>query len=117
MISPASEVKILPLIQANAEKEISNLDKYLTPESDPFAAMNAAYWQDGLFIHVPENINVSKPIFILHLNDVTKSQALVHTRILGIVEKGSQLSVIEKFDSVGSNPAFHNFSEEWIVKE
>ncbi|MBK8292608.1 MAG: Fe-S cluster assembly protein SufD [Flammeovirgaceae bacterium] len=117
VISPASEVKILPLIQANAEKEISNLDKYLTPESDPFAAMNAAYWQDGLFIHVPENINVSKPIFILHLNDVTKSQALVHTRILGIVEKGSQLSVIEKFDSVGSNPAFHNFSEEWIVKE
>jgi Fe-S cluster assembly protein SufD len=30
---------------------------------------------------------------------------------------GSQLSIIEKFDSVGSNPVFHNFSEEWVVKE
>ncbi|MDZ7645727.1 MAG: hypothetical protein U5K54_00325 [Cytophagales bacterium] len=36
------------------------LDKYLTPESDPFAAMNAAYWQEGLFIHVPENTTVSQ---------------------------------------------------------
>ncbi|MDZ7645728.1 MAG: hypothetical protein U5K54_00330 [Cytophagales bacterium] len=25
--------------------------------------------------------------------------------------------MIEKFDSIGANPAFHNFSEEWIVKE
>jgi Fe-S cluster assembly protein SufD len=42
---------------------------------------------------------------------------MVHTRVLGILEKGSQLSVIEKFDSMGEHPVFHNFSEEWIVKE
>jgi Fe-S cluster assembly protein SufD len=118
--SPESEIKIKTLSQAfNEDTAIINscLDKILGPESDPFAAMNSAFWQDGLFIHVPENTNVIKPIFILHLNDAGKGQVISHTKILGLLEKGSQLSVIEKFDSVGAHAVFHNFSEEWIVKE
>jgi len=120
IISPEREVKIKTLSQAfKSDSAIvaTYLDKVLTLESDPFAAMNAAFWQEGLFIHVPENTNVTKPVFILHLNDAGENQVISQTKILGILEKGSQLSVVEKFDSVGSNPVFHNFSEEWIVKE
>jgi len=120
IVSLESEVKIIPLtkaFQTNNDEITTWLDKVLTPESDPFAAMNSALWQEGLFIHVPENTSVVKPIFILHVNDASQEQVIVHTRILGILEKGSQLSVVEKFDSVGENPVFHNFSEEWIVKE
>jgi len=120
IISPDSEVRIRTLSEAFKSDSATiaiYLDKVLTLESDPFAAMNAAFWQEGLFIHVPENTNVSKPIFILHLNDAGKNQVISQTKILGILEKGSQLSVVEKFDSIGSNPVFHNFSEEWIVKE
>jgi Fe-S cluster assembly protein SufD len=36
---------------------------------------------------------------------------------LGVLEKGSQLSVIEKSDSIGKQPVFHNFTEEWVVSE
>ena len=60
--SPESEVKIKTLSQAfNEDTAIINsyLDKILGTESDPFAAMNSAFWQDGLFIHVPENTNSS----------------------------------------------------------
>lgn len=120
IISPENEVKIKTLSEAflaDSATIASFLDKVLTPESDPFAAMNSAFWQDGVFIHVPENKNVSKPVFILHLNDAGETQVISQTKILGILEKGSQLSVIEKFDSIGSHPVFHNFSEEWIVKE
>lgn len=120
IISPESEVRIKTLSQAfksDPATIASYFDKVLTPESDPFAALNSAFWQEGLFIHVPENTNVSKPVFILHLNDAGVGQVISQTKVLGIVEKGSQLSVVEKFDSIGSNPVFHNFSEEWIVKE
>jgi len=120
IISPESEVKIKTLSEAfksDGATIASYLDKVLTPESDPFAAMNAAFWQEGLFIHVPENTNVTKPVFILHLNDAGENQVISQTKILGILEKGSQLSIVEKFDSIGSHPVFHNFSEEWIVKE
>lgn len=120
IISPEKEVKIKILSQAfktDSTLVESYFDKILNPESDPFAAMNSAFWQEGLFIHVPENTNVSKPLFILHLNDAGNDQIISQTKILGIIEKGSQLSVIEKFDSIGSNSVFHNFSEEWVVKE
>lgn len=120
IISPEKEVKIKILSHAfktDSTYVDSYFDKILNPESDPFAAMNSALWQEGLFIHVPENTNVSKPLFILHLNDAGNDQLISQTKILGILEKGSQLSVIEKFDSIGSNPVFHNFSEEWVVKE
>jgi Fe-S cluster assembly protein SufD len=120
IISPESEVKIKTLTQAfksDSEAIASYLDKVLHPESDLFAAMNSALWQEGLFIHVPENTTVTKPVFLLHVNDAVKEQVIVHSRVLGILEKGSQLSVVEKFDSTGENPVFHNFSEEWVVKE
>lgn len=120
VISPESEVRINTLSEAfrsDSSLVSSYLDKVLHPEKDPFTAMNSAFWQEGLFIHVPENTNVSKPLFILHLNDAGNDQIISQTKILGIIERGSQLSVIEKFDSIGSNLVFHNFSEEWVVKE
>lgn len=94
-----------------------HFNKYLNIESDPFAAMNSAFWQEGVFIYVPENTVVSKPVFILQVTDATQTQNITQTRILGIVEKGSSVSIIEKSDSVGANEVFHNFAEEWIVKD
>jgi Fe-S cluster assembly protein SufD len=64
IISPESEVKIKALNAAfntDGATLAPYFDKVLNPESDPFAAMNSALWQDGLFIHVPANTNVSNP--------------------------------------------------------
>lgn len=78
---------------------------------------NSAAWQEGVFIHVPENTSVNKPVFILQLNDASSEQIVTQTRILGVLEKGATVSVIEKSDSIGTNVVFHNFAEEWVVKE
>ena len=120
IISPEIQVKVKTLWEAfQSDKEIVNkyFDKLVNSEVDPFAAMNAAFWQEGIFINVPENTVVEKPFFILHLNDSSHSQVIAHTRLLIIVGKESQLTVIEKFDSIGSNPVFHTFSEEFVIKE
>lgn len=120
IISPESELKISSLkdaVQSDKATVESYFNKVLSSENDAFAALNTALWQDGVFIHVPENTYVEKPVFILHIQDATKNQVISHTRILGVVEKSSQLSVIEKSDSTGSQPVFHNFSEEWVIKE
>lgn len=91
--------------------------KNLPTESDSFVAMNSAFWQSGIFIHVKENTNVEKPVLILHVNDAQNAQVNSQTRLLAIVEKNSSLSVIEKFESVGDNYVFHNLCEEIVVKE
>jgi Fe-S cluster assembly protein SufD len=120
IVSPSSEISIIKLSEAFTHRNTLT-EKYfgnvLDAASDAYAALNTAYWQEGILIHVPENTSVEKPVFILHLNDATAAQVISHTRVLGIIEKGSTVSVIEKSDSIGSNAVFHNFAEEWIVKE
>lgn len=120
IVSLESEVTITTLSEAfrkehPAIKEYFN--KNLHTETDSFAALNSAGWQEGVFIHVQENTAVNKPIFILQVNDGSQSQVLTQTRILGVLEKGSSISIIEKSDSTGNQNVFHNFAEEWIIKE
>ena len=120
IISPEAQIKVKTLSEAfHSEKEIVNqyFDKLVNSEVDSLAAMNSASWQEGLFIHVPQNIKVEKPVFILHINDAATSQVITHTRLLAVVENNSELTVIEKFNTIGSQPAFHTFSEEFVIKE
>ncbi|MBL7872675.1 MAG: Fe-S cluster assembly protein SufD [Cyclobacteriaceae bacterium] len=113
-------VKVKTLSEAfEHEKEIIDqyFDKLVASEADSFAALNSAFWQEGIFIHVPENISVEKPLLILHINDAHQTQVIAHTRILAVIENNSSLNVIEKFDSIGNNPVFNTLSEEFVVGE
>ncbi len=118
--SQSSEVKIIKLSEAfQTQKELieNHFNKIVNSELDPFAAMNTSFWQEGVFIHVPENTIAKKPILILHIANASASQVIATTRVLVIVEKNSEFSLIEKFDSIGTNPVFHNVSEEIVLKE
>lgn len=119
VVSPEAQVKIKTLSEAfKTEKDLvdRHFDKLVKSEGDPFASLNTAFWQEGIFIHVPENTIVEKPILILHINDASQEQVIAHTRLLVVIEKNSELSIIEKFDSIGSNTVFHTFNEEIEVK-
>lgn len=120
IISPETEVKVKTLHDAfQSEKSIVDtyFDKLANAEADGFAALNTAFWQEGIFIHVPENTVVEKPFFVLHIYDSNQSQVIAHTRILAVVEKNSTLNLIEKFESTGSHPVFNTITEEFEIKE
>lgn len=120
IISPSNEVIIKSLSEGfHSEKELiaEYFDKLVTTEADPFAALNTSFWQEGLFIHVPANATVEKPVFILHVNDASHAQVIAHTRVLAVIESGSKLSIIEKFNTIGENASLHTFTEEIVIKE
>ncbi|MBS1680436.1 MAG: Fe-S cluster assembly protein SufD [Bacteroidetes bacterium] len=111
-------LKISKLESALASGEAADyFQKLLKPSDDPFTALNSAFWQDGIFIHVPPHTKVEKPILILHINDVVDRQSIAHTRLLLVVGEGSELTLIEKSNSTGDHSIFHTFAEEIAVKE
>jgi Fe-S cluster assembly protein SufD len=115
-----SGVKVKTLSEAfenNKETIYLHFDKLVNPETDSFAALNSAFWQEGIFIHVPENTIVEKPVLILNINDANQSQVIAHARILAIIGNNSSLNIIEKFDSTGTNPVFNTLTEEIVVGE
>jgi len=75
------------------------LFSFLDPFEDKFAMMNAALWSGGVFIYVPENVEVALPI---HLLRGVKSPGHAEvTRNLVIAGKNSKVNIFE--DLVGTD--------------
>jgi Fe-S cluster assembly protein SufD len=120
IISPASELTISTLTEAlknNESAVAAHLSKYADVKSDVLTAWNTAAWTNGVFINVPAKAIVEKPILIYHINDASKGQVISITRNLFIVGKNSEVTVLEKFDSVGAESQFTNVVTEAIVNE
>jgi Fe-S cluster assembly protein SufD len=66
-------------------------------EAGKFAALNAAFWDAGVFIHVPRGVRIEQPIRILRHFD--RSGVAYFPRTLVVAEEGSHFGVVEEFDS------------------
>jgi Fe-S cluster assembly protein SufD len=69
------------------------LGKNAETEDEAFVALNTAFFQDGIFLHVPEGIQMEKPIQIIHLLLSDKNQMVQH-RNLFVLEKNASAQVI-----------------------
>jgi Fe-S cluster assembly protein SufD len=120
IISPATEITIQKLeevVDTNNPLVVQNLGKLADFKSDVFAAWNTAGWKSGVFIHVPKNTVVEKPVVIYHISDSAQGEQTITQRNLVVIEKSSELTVIEKFDSVGDASHFINLVTETTVDE
>ncbi len=69
------------------------MGQYATAKSDPFVALNTAFARDGVFLYVPKNQVLDKPVQIIHLLISDKDEMVQH-RNLFINEGSSQADVI-----------------------
>lgn len=56
-------------------------NKLLQEEKDPFAALNMAYAQEGLFLYLPPKSICEHPVHIVHLIDPVQAPTLICPRI------------------------------------
>jgi Fe-S cluster assembly protein SufD len=120
IISPASEVTIQNLedvIATNNQFVVQHLGKLADFKADAFTAWNTAAWTSGVFIHVPKNKVVEKPIIIYHISDSSNGEVATIQRNLIVVEQSAEVTVIEKFDTVDGSPVFSNLVTEVAVDE
>jgi Fe-S cluster assembly protein SufD len=119
IISPSTELVIQRMENALANNAAAaeHFGKYAKFESDAFAAWNTADWKSGTFIHVPKNTVVEKPVFIYNISDTTSNEVISTQRNLIVVERSSEVTILEKFDSVGSGNHFLNLVTEIAVDE
>jgi Fe-S cluster assembly protein SufD len=118
-ISSDSGIKILSITEALASNETAreHFGKLVTGKMDGYTAWNTAAWTDGLYIEVPNNTIAERPIFIHYINDASAGEVASFTRNLFVIGKSSQVTLIEKLDSVGDNNHFQNYACEILVNE
>jgi Fe-S cluster assembly protein SufD len=75
------------------------LEEYLATEAIPaergkFEALNAALWDDGVFVYVPKGVQLALPIRVTRW--VSDPGVAVFSRTLIIAEEGSQVSFVDE---------------------
>lgn len=91
-------VSVMSMADALA-KQPDVVEKYLglaaNHSEHNFIAFNAAWFSDGLFVHVPAKLILDKPIQLLHI--VTGDDAMATTRNIIIADEMAEAKVIETF--------------------
>jgi len=89
--------------------------KAVGSDLDIFAAINAAFVDEGVFIGVPTGKTTSVPIQILHIADnSTVAQTLLH-RNMFVVGRNGNAKVVESYHSLADTPTLRNQVTEIFV--
>ncbi len=81
----------------------------------PFASLNAAFFLDGAFIHVPAGRAVEQPVHLVYVTTAAETGAATHPRNLIIVGEASRLTVIESYVATVGSAYFTNAVTEMVV--
>ena len=82
-------------------------------QGSAFNALNAAYSQDGLYLHVTAGVKLDKPVHVLFLNEGAKVSS--QPRNLIVVGKNAKAEVIVSYDSIETENALTNSISEMVV--
>jgi Fe-S cluster assembly protein SufD len=93
----------------------SHLGRYLNTQRDAFAALNTAFIEDGVYIHVPRGAVVETPIYVLYVTVPGNASTMNHPRNLIVADENSQVTVVEDYVSLGEGVTFSNAATELIA--
>jgi Fe-S cluster assembly protein SufD len=101
------------------EREPASLDPHLArhaePALHPFAALNTALFEDGALVTLADNTVADLPIQVVFLSTVTDTPAMSAPRLLVVLGRNSQATLIETFASLGPANGFTNAVTEIVV--
>ncbi|MEM9417314.1 MAG: Fe-S cluster assembly protein SufD [Bacteroidota bacterium] len=93
---------------------LAHFTQHAQSEKDPFIALNTALFEEGLFIYIPENTVLDKPLLIEHYSaDNPSSRPITSPRLLIVADKHSQAHVITAWQGTGLT----NAVAEVVVEE
>jgi Fe-S cluster assembly protein SufD len=96
------------LLSDGASAVEARLDHYVDIKAHPFAALNAAFAQDGAVVRVPRGVACEQPLHLVFASVAGDPPPVVHPRVVIIAEAGSRVTVVQDHVSVGETAGFTN---------
>ena len=117
---PEDNLQILDLEEAY-EKHADTIDQFFAQhtniQEEAFTALNTAFTQSGVFVQVPDNQVIDKPVMIYYMADGRQENVVIQPRVLITVGKNSQITFLDKTDTIGQGYSFNNLVNEIYVEE
>src|SRR6185437_8956831 len=89
--------------------------KYLNSRRDSFAALNTAFFEDGVSIEIQPGTVVENPIYVLFVTVPGTAPSMNHPRNLIVAHESSQVTVVEDYASLGEGITFSNAATELVA--
>jgi Fe-S cluster assembly protein SufD len=86
---------------------IENYFNKIAPKNS-LTSLNTAFSNEGAYIHIPKNKLVEKPIQIIHFSTGTEAASMLQPRNLIVVGENSHVQILERHQSLTSNPVLTN---------
>ena len=86
-------------------------------KDDSLTTLNTAFSKEGVYIYIPKQKTPIKPVEILHFTTGKENAMMVQPRNLIIVEENAELQLIERHQSLTSNPVLTNAVTEIFAGE
>ena len=119
-LSDYSEGVIIDSLSNQMKNNSELTDKYLSKLSkieNGFNALNTAYSIDGVFIFIPDNKIIEKPLQIIFINGSDNNEIISLPRNLIVAGKGSQANIIANYIGYGKKAYFTNTLTEIYAEE
>ncbi|MCC4487330.1 Fe-S cluster assembly protein SufD [Limosilactobacillus reuteri] len=88
----------------------------INPEENLLTAYHLAYLNAGLFLYIPKNVEIEKPIEAEIIQDSTQDEPLI-SHILVIADRGSRIKFIQHLTTVGDHENAANMMIELMAQE
>jgi Fe-S cluster assembly protein SufD len=77
-------------------------------KKDNLTSLNTAFANEGAYIYIPRNVEVEKPIQIMNFTTGSEAATMLQPRNLIVVEQNAHVQIIERHQSLTSNPVLTN---------
>jgi Fe-S cluster assembly protein SufD len=77
-------------------------------KKDNLTSLNTAFANEGAYICIPRNVEVEKPIQIMNFTTGSEAATMLQPRNLIVVEQNAHVQIIERHQSLTSNPVLTN---------
>ncbi|MFW0072779.1 MAG: Fe-S cluster assembly protein SufD [Coxiella-like endosymbiont] len=103
-LPPEVLLSSLKMTQYETIKNLINESHYETP----FSLLNDSFFQDGIFLHVPKNCQIEKPIHLIYLTKPTQPLMMSQTRHLIVIEEKAKAIIFEDYQGANDITYFNN---------
>lgn len=90
--------------------------KLTNTQEEALIALNTAFAQKGVFIHVPANKVVEEPTILYFISDARQGNCGTQPRSLIVIGQSAQATFVDKTDTIGDHASFSNSVTEIVVE-
>jgi len=117
----SEELEILPLQEAAHNQFAPIVEKHLGHSADYHKdgvnALNTAFIQEGVFVHVQKGRTAKHPIYLYNITDARNGNIFAQPRVLVHVAENAHVQMVETFSTLGADESFTNQVIEMAVEK